>query len=139
MVSLVHSARSDTEYEDQIGPNRSRARFSSLKQSLYASSPSCFTTLQVLSARKLGMPLWANATALVSASAVANPIAARFMAFPYDHPRTQSACRGGVTDEKPRPAGQQQGGANQESARSHRALNRAYHRPCGGQFTGLRP
>jgi hypothetical protein len=33
----------------------------------------------------------------------------------------------------------QQGGANQESARSHHALNRAYHRPCGGQFTDLRP
>src|SRR3984885_7314085 len=63
------------------------------------------------------MPLWANATALVSASAVANPIAARFMAFPYDHPRTRSACRGGVTDEKPRPAGQQQGGGPIRSRR----------------------
>jgi hypothetical protein len=30
------------------------------------------------------------------------------------HLRARSACCGGVTDEKPRPAGQQQGGANQE-------------------------
>jgi len=39
---------------------------------------------------------------------------------------------------KPRPAGQQQGGANQESARSHRVLRGAYHRTCGAQFTDLR-
>ena len=53
--------------------------------------------------------------------------------------RARSACRCGVTDEKPRPAGQQQGGANQESARSHRALSGAYHRARGRQFTDLRP
>jgi len=39
------------------------------------------------------------------------------MAFPYDHPRTRSACRGGVTDEKPRPAEQQQAGGPTRSRR----------------------
>jgi hypothetical protein len=39
---------------------------------------------------------------------------------------------------KTRAAAQQQGGANQESARSHRALRGAYHRTCGAQSTDLR-
>jgi hypothetical protein len=41
-------------------------------------------------------------------------------------------------DEKPRPAGQQQDGANQESARSRHALAGAYHGTCRAQLTDLR-
>ena len=98
MVSLMHSARSDAEYEDQIGSNFCRADFSSLKQSLWVSSdrgPSSFEALQVLSTWKLGIwgapttdlppavpvPLRANATVPVSAITVANPIAESFTAF----------------------------------------------------------